>query len=351
MSDPILLYGATGYSGGLVARELCRRGLRPVLGGRDARRTAAAAEALGLPHRVASVDDPAGLAAALADVAVVVNAAGPFSHTAWPIVQACLERGVHYLDLSGEVPAVDRLSTLHAAARQRGVMVLPSVGFDVVPTDCLAAHVARRCVRGRTLTTAVSRPGFLSPGSAKTLLENVDLGVARRDGAIRPMRLGSLERSFDFGGGRRPCLNVSFVDVVTAFFTTGIRNITTFAEATPLLRLLPVGLAMAPWLRTPVGDAVGRALADLVWRDPPGDVDPRRFAMTVVAEVEDGNGGRVRARLTTPEAYDFTGVTAAAIAARVVAGDAEPGFQTPARMFGADFVTTFPGVRREDLDA
>ena len=351
MSDPLLLYGATGYSGGLVARELLRRGLRPILAGRDARRTAAAAEALGLPHRVAAVDDPAALAAALADVTVVVNAAGPFAHTAGPIVQACLARGVHYLDLSGEVPAVDRLSALHATARERRVMVLPSVGFDVVPTDCLAAHVARRCRRGRSLTTAVSRPGFLSPGSAKTLLENVDLGVARRDGAIRPLGLGSLERCFDFGGGPRPCLNVSFVDVVTGFFSTGIRDITTFAEATPLLRLLPIGVAMAPWLRTPIGDAVGRALADLVWRDPPGAVDPRRFTMSVVAEVDGVDGGRARARLTTPEAYDFTGVSAAAIAVRVLAGDVEVGFQTPARLFGADFVLTLPGVTREDLAA
>ncbi len=351
MSDPLLLYGATGYSGGLVARELLRRGLRPVLAGRDARRTAAVAEGLGLAHRVAAVEDASALAAALTGVALVVNAAGPFAHTAGPIVHACLARGVHYLDLSGEVPAVDRLSALHATARARRVMVLPSVGFDVVPTDCLAAHVARRCSRGRALVTAVSRPGFLSPGSAKTLLENVDLGVARREGAIRPLRLGSLERAFDFGGGPRPCLNVSFVDVVTAFFTTGIRDITTFAEATPLLRLLPVGVAMAPWLRTSVGDAVGRALADLVWRDPPGAVDTRRFTMTLVVEVEDADGTRVRSRLTTPEAYEFTGVTAAAIAARVLGGDVEAGFQTPARLVGPDFVLTLPGVTREDVAA
>src|SRR6185369_11680334 len=99
MSDPILLYGATGHSGGLVARELYRHGLRPWLAGRDARRTAAAAEALGLPHRLAAVDDPAALVAALTDVVVVVNAAGPFAHTADPLVQACLARGVDYLDL------------------------------------------------------------------------------------------------------------------------------------------------------------------------------------------------------------------------------------------------------------
>jgi short subunit dehydrogenase-like uncharacterized protein len=351
MSDPILLYGATGYSGRLVARELCRLGVRPLLGGRDAQRTAAAAAALGLEHRVASVDDSAALAAAFGEVAVVINAAGPFAHTAEPVALACLESGAHYLDLCGEVPALDRLSRRHAAARTRGVMLLPGVGFDVVPTDCLAAHVARRLGGARSLTLAVSRLGFLSPGSAKTLLEHFDCGVSRHGGSLRPLPLASLERSFDFGAGPRPCLNVSLADVVTAFFTTGIRDIMTFAEATPLLRLLPFGDAFAPWLRSSAGAALGHALADALWRDPPAPADARRMSMAIVAEAEDASGRRVRARLTTPEAYELTAFTAATIAARVAAGDHEPGFQTPARLFGADFILSVPGVARVDLDA
>lgn len=347
---PVLVYGASGYSGRLVARELCRLGVRPLLCGRDPRKTAAVADELGLPHRVAAVDDPAALAAVVAEAPVVLNAAGPFAHTTAPLVAACLARGVHYLDIAGEVPAVAALAARHGEARARGVMLLPSVGFDVVPTDCLLAHVARRCPKGRTLVTAVSKPAFLSPGSAKTLLEHVDLGVVRRGGVVTPLRLGSIERAFDFGGAARPCLNVSFVDVVTAYYTTGIGDVTTFVEATPLLRLLPIGLMLAPLIRSPFGELVGRALADAVWRDPPGTTDTDSYRMTVVAECSDGNGRTVRSRLTTPEAYDFTGVTAAAIAARVAAGEAEPGFQTPARLFGADFVLDFAGVRREDCD-
>jgi len=72
--------------------------------------------------------------------------------------------------------------------------------------------------------------------------------------------------------------------------------------------------------------------------------------MTIVAEAENGDGRRVRARLTTPEAYDFTGTTAAAIARRVCAGEHEAGFQTPGRVFGPDFVLGFAGVSRHDLD-
>jgi hypothetical protein len=217
-------------------------GEAPVLSGRDDARLRTAAAAAGLTHRTARLDDPGALHAALDGIAVVLNAAGPFSRTAETLADACLARGIHYLDLCGEVPVLERLSHLHQAARARGVMLLPAAGFDVVPTDCLAAHVARRMTTARSLTLAVSRPAFLSPGSARTLLDHVDLGVARRDGVIRQLRLGSVERVFDFGAGPRPCLNVSFSDVVTAHHTTGIPSITTFAEATPLLRLLPFGL-------------------------------------------------------------------------------------------------------------
>src|SRR5262249_21185985 len=154
-----------------------------------------------------------------------------FSQTASELVEACFELRVHYLDLCAEVPILERLASRHAAARARKIMIMPAVGFDVVPTDALASHLARRLRRGRSLTLAVSRPAFLSPGSAKTLLENADLGVARREGAIRPFALGSVERVFEFSGGPRPCLNVSSADIVTAFHTTGIPNITTFVEA------------------------------------------------------------------------------------------------------------------------
>jgi short subunit dehydrogenase-like uncharacterized protein len=346
----VLVYGATGYSGRLTTNVLRALGVTPVVGGRDPAKTEALAAALGTSHRIARADDPSAIGGMLTGVSVVVNAAGPYVATAETIVDACLERGVHYLDLCAEVPILERLSARHAAARARGVMIMPAVGFDVVPTDCLAAHVVRRVRRPRALTIAVSRPAFLSPGSAKTLLEHVVLGVARRDGVLQPFRLGSVERTFDLGPVPVACLNVSAADLVTGFHTTGIRDITTFVEATPLLRLLPLGPLFEPWLRTPVGAALGRAMSDAVWGTPPRYVDPAMRAMTCVVEIEDDAGRTARARLTTPEAYAFTGTTAGTIAARVLAGDFEPGFQTPGRVFGPDFVRTLAGVTREDLE-
>jgi short subunit dehydrogenase-like uncharacterized protein len=346
----VLVYGATGYSGKLATDVLREQGITPVVAGRDPARTEASAAAVGASHRVARADDPSAIGAMLDDVGVVLNAAGPFSATAEAIADACLDRGVHYLDLCAEVPVLERLAARHTTARSRGVMLMPAVGFDVVPTDCLAAHVVRRVRRPRALTVAVSRPAFLSPGSAKTLLENVVLGVARRDGVLRPFRLGSVERAFDLRVEPVACLNVSAADLVTGFHTTGIRDITTFVEATPLLRMLPLGPLVAPWLRTPMGEALGRALSDAVWGAPPRHVDAAARTMTCVVDIEDEAGRSARARLTTPEAYTFTGTTAGTIAARVLDGDFEPGFQTPARIFGPEFALTLAGVTREDLE-
>ena len=349
-ADPLLIYGATGYSGRLIVEAARSVGLHPILAGRDAGKLAALATPLGLEWRAAPLGEPARIDATLRDVRVVLHAAGPFSHTARPMLEACLRAGVHYLDISGEIAVIEALARRDASARQRGIMVMPAVGFDVVPSDCLAAHVARRVPGAERLALGLTGFSFLTRGSAKTLVEAVDAGVGRRGGAITRLPLGSRHRGFDYGDGPRPSLNVSWGDVATAYYTTDIPNIETYVEATPLVQGTLAGarylgwlLRMAPW------QAVMRAATDLL-PEGPGDAERVAARMTIVAEAEDGAGRRARARLVTPESYSFTGVTAAAIASRALAGDVEPGFQTPARVYGSDFVLGFAGVVREDLE-
>lgn len=343
-----MIYGATGHSGRLITRRVCERGLRPVLCGRDAGKLAAFADELDLDRRVAATTDPDGLDRALAGVAVVLNAAGPFSRTAEPIAEACLRAGAHYLDITAELSPIELISLRNDDARRRSVMLMPAVGFDVVPTDCLAAHVARRLPGACRLAIAVTNLFFLSRGSAKTLVENVNRGMVRRDGVLAPVPLGSIERSFDFGQGPAAALNVSLGDLTTAYYTTGIANVETYVEATPLTRALLTACRSFGWL---LDSAPAQAWLT-AWSDAlptnPGSSAGR--TMVVVAEAEDDAGRRVCARLRTPEAYEFTGFTAAAIVNRVLDGDVEPGFQTPARVYGRDFVLGFADVVREDVE-
>lgn len=350
MSSSILIYGATGFSGRLATRACLAAGLRPVLGGRSAEALARVAADTGLESRTFDLTDPARLDAALDGVQVVLHMAGPYSQTALPMVEACLRTRTHYLDITGETQVVEALATLDGEARERGVMLMPSVGFDVVPTDCLAAHVARRLPDADTLAIAMTSLAFITRGSARTAIEAAGMGLARRGGRIVPIELASLERSFDFGTGPRACINCTWGDVANAWYTTGIPNIDVFFEGTPLLRTL-LGLARTwkPLLRSAAGQAWLRAHVELL-PDGPSEAQRRSTKMVIVAQASHRDGRRRTSRMHTPEAYSFTATASAQLARRVLAGDFEPGFQTPGRVFGPDFALSLAGVRREDLD-
>lgn len=349
MSDPLLLYGATGYTGRIIAHRLVQNGVRPILAGRNLEKLAALSESLGLPHRVARLDDANQLDRALRDVTVVLHAAGPFSQTAEPMFAACLRARAHYLDVSAEVHVIEGLAQRHAEARAERIMAMPAVGFDVVPSDCLVAHVARRLPNAERLTVALTGLGLMTRASLKTLIEAWGGGVVRRDGKLTAIPLGSLERTFDYGSGLQPSLSVNWGDLATAYYTTGIPDIETYCSSNPLLqsvvtasRYFGWALGLSPW------QLWLKMAADMI---PEGPTEQQRAAvrMSIVAEAERG-AHRVVARLHTPEAYTFTGSTAAAIARRVLRGDLEIGFQTPARVYGPDFVLSFDGVTREDVE-
>ena len=205
----------------------------------------------------------------------------------------------------------------------------------------------RRLPGARRLALGLRGLSTVTRGSALTLIEAVDGGVVRRGGRLVPIPFGSLERTFDYGDGPVTSLNVSWGDLAAAYYTTGVPDIETYVEATPWFRAVLATCRAYGWLlRTTPWQAILRAWAELLPKQPSGT--PVR-EMVVVAEAEDGAGRRVAARVRTPEAYAFTATTATGIARRVLAGDVEIGFQTPARVYGPDLILEFPGVLREDL--
>jgi short subunit dehydrogenase-like uncharacterized protein len=266
MSDPLLIYGATGYTGGLITAAAVALGLRPVLCGRNEAKLIVAAAPFGLEYRMAAITEPDRLAAVLCGIELVLHAAGPFSGTSRPMIDACLRTGTHYLDITGEVPVLEGLVRRDADARARQIMIMPAVGFDVVPSDCLAAHVASRLRTASRLLIGLSGLRFATRGSAKTLAEHAGYGVlVRRDGLITPVPPGALSRVFDYGAGPRSSLNISWGDVSSAFYTTGIPNIEVYFEATPLLRaMLMASRYLGGILSTPLWQAWLKACADML---------------------------------------------------------------------------------------
>ena len=185
----MLIYGASGYTGELVAREAVRRGLAPILAGRNAATVEPLARELGLSFRAFPLEDAATIASAVRDCDAVLHCAGPFVRTSRPMVDACLDTGAHYLDISAEIRVIEALVRRDAEARRRRITIMPAVGFDVVPSDCLAAHLSRRLPAAQKLAFGVTGFRFISRGSAKTLMEATDYGVVRRDGVLTNVEL------------------------------------------------------------------------------------------------------------------------------------------------------------------
>lgn len=350
MSQRFVIYGATGYTGKLIAEAAAAGAIAPLVAGRSEDKLRAVAEPLGLPYRAVSLDDPAGLDALLAEAEVVLHVAGPFSATSRPMADACLRTGTHYLDVTGEIAVFEALAGRGAEARDKGIMLMPGVGFDVVPTDCLAAYVASRLPEATELRLYIAGLGAASRGTSKTGVEGLAAGTrVRRGGRIARLRWGDRVR-VDFGDGERECIAIGWGDVSSAYHTTGIPDVRVYFEATPQLRQMDFLSRNFRWL---MGWApVQRRLKAAVERQPEGPSERHRARgrCTIVGEARDAGGRRVRARLETPEGYTLTVHTALAIAERVLAGESRPGFQTPGGLFGPDFILEFEGCERRDLD-
>ena len=350
MSGRLLIYGATGFTGRLIAERARALGMNAILAGRSAERLRPLADRLGFAWRLARLDQPVSLDALLQDVDTVLHVAGPYVDTARPMVEACLRNKIHYLDLAGELPVYLDLNRCDAAAREHGVMLMPGAGFVVATSDCLAAHVAARMPNPRRLRIAFSRTDLISRGTLRAMLGLVRQAVSiRRDGKLTSVPVGRLQRRFDFGAGDRPSTALSWADVFTAYLTTGIPDIEVYAEADAMMRLLfKTGAWLADPLRQPRAGALLRSQTRL-W--PEGPPQSRRAAArrVIVCEAEDPWRQTVCARLHTPHGYSITPVIALSIAARVLSGEFLPGLQTPAGVYGPGLVFKLDGVRVEDL--
>lgn len=343
MQPGLLIYGATGFTGRLIVDEALAFGIQPIVSGRSATKLGELARSQRLRARCADLRNPPD--DLLEGVGVVINAAGPFAQTAEPLARLCLERGVHYLDISGEIRSLQRLTELDGPAARAGVMLMPAVGFDVVPTDCMAAWVTQQLPAASELDIALSGLDAISRGSANSVFEQyADLVTVRRNGRLTRVAPGSLERSFDFGSGPVPTTAITWGDVVSAFYSTGVPNITVYYESTAIVRLgLQLNRYLGPLLNTPPARFWQTAATQALPAGPSATQRARGRARAVV-QARNAQGQCAEVRLETPEVYSFTATTAIAVADQVLHGVLQPGYQTPARVFGSQFVLSLPGV-------
>jgi short subunit dehydrogenase-like uncharacterized protein len=345
-----MIYGAYGYTGVLVAELAVARGLKPVLAGRDEQKLRPLAERLGLPWKAVGLDDEAALVRALADVQAVLHCAGPFHRTSRPMVRACLAAKRHYLDITGEMSVFESVLKQDARAKEAGVVLMPGVGFDVVPSDCQAAHAKRLLPSADSLELLVRGLGGASHGTTRTAIEGLHMGGAvRRGGVITPEPIGARARMFMVGDKHVEGFSVPWGDVSTAFHSTGIPDVTVYF---PAFRALKVWKS-SRLVRAIFGLAAVRALATRLL--PAGGPTPEQRARgksQIVAIARDSKAGMERSTLLrTPEGYTLTADAALVCMKHVLAGDVKPGAYTPSSALGADLVLECEGVTREDAPA
>ena len=230
----LLIYGVTGYTGQLIAQRAHEAGLQPVLAGRDAAAVRAVAQPFGFATRVAALHDAAAMDAMMRDVQVVLHCAGPFSHTYRTMFDACVRHRVHYLDITGELPVFEALAARSADAERAGIMCMPGTGFDVVPSDCLAAHLHSRLPNAVALSLGFRALGGVSRGTALTMIENLGRpGCIREGGQLRPVPPAFHTRRIDFGDGEKLAVTIPWGDVSTAYHSTGIGDVRVYMSMHP----------------------------------------------------------------------------------------------------------------------
>jgi len=352
-----MIYGATGYTGTLVAEEAVRRGHKPLLAGRSAAKLRHLAERLGLEYAAVALDDAEALDKAVGSVELVYNAAGPFVHTSDPVLRACLQTGAHYLDITGEVPVYQNAYSYDAAARDKGIAIIPGVGFDVLPSDSLIKYVADKLPDALYLEVAVDAlaggsgaGNGLSAGTAKSMVELLPMvgTLERRNTKLERLPMGAGLRKVRFPHATKTVMPASWGDVEVAYRTTGIPNIKVYLSLPPMMMYsarifgpLLINLLKIKSVRNFASRQIERMLPG------PSEYTREKGRSAVYVSVRNAKGETCEAWLETLEGYQFTMVAGVRVVERVLDGNYK-GALTPAQAFGADFVLEIEGTTRYD---
>jgi len=351
MKEGLLIYGCYGYTGKLISEHAVKCGLKPVLAGRDEQKVKTLANDLKLPFRVFDLSDENKIVENIRDVKAVMHCAGPFLSTAKAMADACIKAKTHYLDIAGEYQVFEQLFAMDKAAQDAGVLLMPGVGFDVVPTDCLAAYLNEKLPSADSLEMALYPVnGKLSGGTAITILENVaEGGAVRRKGEIVKISNEEITRLIDYGDKKRWSAAIPWGDVSTAYRSTGIPNITVYVSV-PHIAI--TGMKLGNSFNFLLGsDAVKKSLTWVIKQLPAGpDAEARKKSKCVIwGEVKNTSGETARAVIEIPDTYTLTSLTSVKIAQSILAKEPPHGFKTPAQVFGKNFIVEFDGVKRKEL--
>ena len=338
-AKPLVVYGATGFTGRLVVDEARRRGIEPILAGRDRARLERMGDEIGAREvRVANATDPGALDAAFDGAGVVVSCAGPFARLGEPVLRAAIAAGAHYLDTTGEQLWMARMMDLHSAeAERRGVTAILAHAFEYAIGDC-ATRIAIDETPGAETVDVVNRvEGFeTSRGTKKSALDVLTkpaLAVVNGRRREEPQLAHRARVRFPDEDFARLAVSYGGGEVLSApTFAPTVRSVRTY------LVMPDVVATLGPWLVRGAGLVIGGPLRRLVEaRIDAGAVGPgderRDQPWWVMARVR-AAGRETRVTASGYDSYGITGVICAIGAEWLLAGRAlRAGVVTSAQAF------------------
>lgn len=333
-----MIYGANGYTGKLIAKEAKNRGLTPVLAGRDENKIKPLAEHLEMPYQIFSLNDIQDIANQLNSMSLVLNCAGPFSQTSHPFIEACIQSQTHYLDITGEISVFENAQAFNQQAIEASVIICPGVGFDVIPTDCIANTLKKALPDATELYLGFDSSSPLSPGTAKTAIEGLgDGGKIRKNGQIITVPLAHKTRSIDFGRGKKLAMTIPWGDISTAYFSTKIPNIEVYVPVSQKQIYLLKSLNYIRWLFDIrwVKDWLKKKTSS---QTGPNEKQLEQQSTWVWGEAKNSKGQIKTARIQTSNGYALTVDGSLMTVEFVLKNNIQGGYTTPALLLGIDAI-------------
>ena len=335
-----LLYGANGYTGRLILELALAKGLKPVIAGRNETVMQQMSVETGLDYKAFGLENIDEVAEHLRNFTLVLNCAGPFSKTAVNMVEACLKSNTHYLDITGEIEVFETIKTYNELAKEKNIIIMSGVGFDVVPTDCCAKYLHTQMPDATSLELAfMGIGGSVSHGTMSTMVEGLGRsGVVRKNGDIVPVPIGYKGKVVDFGSKKAFCMTIPWGDISTSHHTTGIPNIETYMAVPKLTYyLMKFQFVFNPILRLGIVKKAIQRYIDKKVHGPSKEQNEKGKSL-VWGKVTNAKGETKEVRFEGSEAYKLTAEAALVITEKVMQLKGVAGYHTPAGLFGFELL-------------
>lgn len=346
--DQILIYGATGFTAHLLTNEVLKFTKSIILAGRNQESIEKIAKEFKIPFVIFDLQDPKHIQKNLENIQLVINCAGPFKYTFQPMVEACLASGTHYTDITGEIAVFEAIQQYDTKAKEKGIMLMPGCGFDVVPSDCLALKLKNKLSNATHLQLAFcSIKGSWSGGTMKTMIEGMgEGGMVRDNGKIKIVPNAFKTATINYGPFEALSVTIPWGDVSTAFFSTQIPNIEVYLGANEKMigqmkKLNMFGFLLKwKWVKKIMLNRVDKNKSKMEAKA----INPNGRTY-LYGKVWNAAGEIAEARLETMNGYTLTALTGACIAEKISLGNFKPGFQTPSSAYGENLITEIGGCK------